>query len=262
MLLSYCLALADSSCDFDYVNKCLLNSGLGSVTIYTDSSVKNLGLLGVCGGAAVYFSDVNTGVEVKIDGLLSSTLVKLQAIVLVLECVLAYWSINLFTDSQALLDLCNSDSGVSGLDFCDKCWIKKEYICHVESRPVFGNAYHVAKKLFNAVHSVGWKAKYIGSFVSANLYDCFDKTRTFCVWHPDGKIKFDYTSTVLATLWLYFIKVLHYCLSVAKRKKMYNLNYPSIAYIWCGLVENSDHVFSCTHDANVQKILLSNTTLE
>ncbi|KAG9288619.1 hypothetical protein G9A89_006720 [Geosiphon pyriformis] len=133
---------------------------------------------------------------------------------------------------------------------------------NVEGRPVFRNACHIAKKLFNAVYSVGWEAKYVGSIISVDLCDCFDKARIFCVWHSNGKIKSDYINTASVTLWSYFIKALHYCLPVAKKKKLYNLNYPSIACIQCGLVEDFDHVFFCTYDVNIWKTLLFNTTLE
>ncbi|KAG9301447.1 hypothetical protein G9A89_018119 [Geosiphon pyriformis] len=189
-----------------------------------DDSIKGLGSLSVHGGAAAYFPDANVSIVVKVDGLLSSTLVELQVIALALECVFAFRSVNLFTDSQASLDLCKSGGGV------------------IEDRPVSRNACHIAKKLFNAVHSVGWEAKCVGSFISVDLCNCFDKTKTFCVWHPDGKIKSGYT--------------------MAKMKKLYNPRYPSIACIRCGLVENSDHVFSYTYDANVRETLLSDASME
>ncbi|KAG9299947.1 hypothetical protein G9A89_009675 [Geosiphon pyriformis] len=58
------------------------------------------------------------------------------------------------------------------------------------------------------------------------------------------------------------MKALYYCLPVAKKKKMYNPSYPSIVYIQCDLVEDSDHVFSCDHDVDVRNILLSDANLE
>ncbi|KAG9295496.1 hypothetical protein G9A89_013525 [Geosiphon pyriformis] len=276
VVLSHCSALADSSCDFGYVNEYLLNSDLSSVTVYTDSSVKGLGSSGVCGGAATYFLDANINIEIKVDGLLSLTLVELQAIALALECVPTSWSVNLFTNSQALLDLCKSGSDLlvtwnkvkshfgvvenKHANFYANAAVASKFFLplvvpyrflRVENRHVSRNAHYIAKKLFNAVHSVGWKAKYVGSFVSAGLCNHFDKAKIFCVWHPDGKIKSGYTSNASATLRSYFMKVLYHHLPVAKRKKLYNLRYPSIACIWCELVENSDHVFSCAYDVNV-----------
>ncbi|KAG9296646.1 hypothetical protein G9A89_002917 [Geosiphon pyriformis] len=277
-----------------------------------DSSVKSLGLLSVCDGAATYFPDANISIGVKVDELLSSTLVELQAIALVLECVPTSQSINLFTDSQTSLNLCESGGDMFSPNFHDKCWIKKEhirciisrkdlsvnwnkvkshsgvvgnecanfyadatvaskfflplvvfyYFLRVEDRPVSGNACHVVKKLFNAVHFVSWEAKCVGSFISAGFCDCFDKAKTFCVWHPDGKIKYGYTSNASVTLQSYLIKVLHHHLPMAKRKKLYNLRYPSIVCIWCGLVEDSNHVFSCVHDANIRETLLFDASME
>ncbi|KAG9286478.1 hypothetical protein G9A89_014644 [Geosiphon pyriformis] len=254
----------DFSCNFGYVGKHLLNSRLGFITVYTNSSIKNLGLVQAYGGAATYFLDVDTSVGIKINGLLSSTLVELQTIALALEY------------SQASLDLCKSAGNMAGSDFCDKCWIKKEHICYhsdvirneranfyvdaavtsefflslvvpyhflnVKDRFVFRNACHVAKKLFNTTRCVG-------SVISVGLSDHFDKARTFCVWHPNGRIRSGYTSAVSAAFWSYFMKVLYYCLPMAK-KKMYNLNYPNITCIWCDLMEDFDHVFSCSFDIN------------
>ncbi|KAG9305867.1 hypothetical protein G9A89_016519 [Geosiphon pyriformis] len=223
----------------------------------------------------------------------------MQAIALALECVLTFRLVVLYMDSQASLDLCKFTSGIAGSDFCNKCWIEKEHIRHnkvkghsgvvgnkcadfyanavvtskfflsvvvpyhffvVEDRSVSGNTRHVVKKLFNAVYFVGWKAKCVGSVISIDLSNRFDKARTFCVWHFDGRI--GYTGTVLATLWSYFIKVFHHRLPMAKRKKMYNLSYLSVACIWCGLVKDSNHIFSCSHNMNIRNILLSNATLE
>ncbi|KAG9290548.1 hypothetical protein G9A89_020918 [Geosiphon pyriformis] len=299
--LSYCSALTDFSCNFGYINECLLNSDLSFVIVYTDGSVKGLGLLGAHSGAIAYFLNVNVSIRVKMDGLLSSTLMELQVIALALECVPTSRSVNLFINSQTLLNLCESGGGVFSPDFHDKCWIKKEHICHnkvkdysgivgnehanfytdatvaskfflslvvpyhflrIENRPVSRNARHVAKKLFNTVHSVGWEAKCVGNFINVGLCDCFDKAKTFCVWHPDGKIKSGYTSSALMTLWSYLMKVLYHHLLVAKRKRLYNLRYLSIACIQCELVEDSDHMFSCVHNANVRETLLFDAFME
>ncbi|KAG9293355.1 hypothetical protein G9A89_007601, partial [Geosiphon pyriformis] len=303
VLLFSCSVLTDSPCDFDYIGEHLLNSRLGSITVYTDSLVKDLGSLSAHGGATTYFPDVNTSVGVKVNGLLLSILVEMQTIALALKCVSTSRLVILYINSQASLDLCKFTSDVAGFDFHDKCWIEKKHIyciiakkiyhfgvvgnkradfyadaavtskfflsivilyhfLVIEGRLVSENAYHVAKKLFNAIYSVGWKTKCVSSIIGAGLSNHFDKARTFCIWHPDGRIKSGYTSTASVTLWSYFIKTFHHQLSVAKRKKMYNSSYSSVACIWCGLVEDSDHVFSCSHNINVRNILLFNATLE
>ncbi|KAG9289064.1 hypothetical protein G9A89_004159 [Geosiphon pyriformis] len=253
--LSYCSALADSPCDFSYVNKHLLNSDLSSVIIYTDSSIKSLGLLDARGGAAAYFLDANVSIGVRVDGLLSLTLVELKDLSVTWNKVKGHSGVveNKCADFYA-------DAAVVSKFFLPL--VVLYHFLRVKDRPVSRNACHIAKKLFNTVHSVGWEAKCVGSFVRIDLYDHFDKANTFCVWHPDGKIKSGYTSSALATLQLYLIKALHHCLLVAKRKRLYNPRYLSIACIRCGLVKDSDYVFFCVHDANVQETLLSDASTE
>ncbi|KAG9290937.1 hypothetical protein G9A89_011087 [Geosiphon pyriformis] len=176
VLLFLCLVPTGSSCDFGYVGEHLLNSGLGFIIIYTNGSIKNLGLLHVCGSATAYFPDVNTSVGIKMDGLLLSTLVKIQAIALALKCMPTSQLVDLYIDSQASLDLCKSASGMTGPDFyhsgvvgnehadfyADAAVISKFFLPMVvpyhffviEGRPVFENVRHVTKKLFNAVYFV------------------------------------------------------------------------------------------------------------
>ncbi|KAG9295163.1 hypothetical protein G9A89_006144 [Geosiphon pyriformis] len=67
VLLSSHFVPTDFFCNFGYIGEHLLNSGLGSITVYTDGCIKNLGLVRACGGAAIYFLDVDTSVEIKAD---------------------------------------------------------------------------------------------------------------------------------------------------------------------------------------------------
>ncbi|KAG9302049.1 hypothetical protein G9A89_021093 [Geosiphon pyriformis] len=89
VMLSSCSIPTNSLCDFGYIGECLLNSRLGFITIYIDGSVKNLGFLSACGGATAYFPNVDVSVKIKVDGLLSSTLVEMRAIAFALKCVSA-----------------------------------------------------------------------------------------------------------------------------------------------------------------------------
>ncbi|KAG9297025.1 hypothetical protein G9A89_008611 [Geosiphon pyriformis] len=310
--VSSCSTLAGVSCDFSYIHNQLLASGLDPVTIYMDGSVKCMGSVGAHRGVAAYFSRVDVSIGVSVNGLLSSTLVELQVITLALECVPGFSSVVLFTDSQALLDMCCSRSGGFGPDFRDKCWIEKEYISQiisrkvllvtwnkikghsgdvgnkhanfytnfavtssfiltpmvpfhffkVEGRPVSKNAHRFVKALFNAVNFVGWKARCVGVFMDAISYDGFDRARTFSVWHSDGKISSGFTSLTLASLCSYFMKVLHHRLPVAAKKRLYNSKYLSVACIRCGLLEDSDHTFSCLSNNNARKELLSTAALD
>ncbi|KAG9298039.1 hypothetical protein G9A89_018867 [Geosiphon pyriformis] len=126
-VVSFQLLSSGHYCDCGSVEKHLLSS----VEIYIDGSVKDFGLVNICNGTAAYFPDVNLGIGVKINGLLSLTLVEMQAIALVLECIPNFFSVTLFTDSQALLNICKFDSSVPVSNFCRNCWIKKEHICQV-----------------------------------------------------------------------------------------------------------------------------------
>ncbi|KAG9294912.1 hypothetical protein G9A89_003252 [Geosiphon pyriformis] len=240
ILLFFCSILADSPCDFGYISKYLLDSGLNFIIIYMNGSIKNLGLLGACGDTTAYFPDVNISIGVKVNGLLSSTLVELQTIALVLECVpasLLQININNIKEKRP------KTSGNIGVVrnkhanfYANTVIFSKSFLplmvsycfLNVESRPVFGSACYVAKKLFYAVYSVGWKARCVGSTINANLCNCFN------VWHPN----------------------------MAKRKKTYNSRYLSATYIWCGMMKDSNYIFSCAYDGKVKKTLLSDATLE
>ncbi|KAG9294422.1 hypothetical protein G9A89_001927 [Geosiphon pyriformis] len=78
------------------------------------------------------------------------------------------------------------------------------------------------------------------------------------VWHPDGEICFGYTSLSSASLWSYLIKSLHCQLPVVMKKRLYDSKYPSIVYIRCGMVEDSDYLFLCMYDNIARLNILSN----
>ncbi|KAG9298729.1 hypothetical protein G9A89_012797 [Geosiphon pyriformis] len=78
----------------------------GILSVYTNGSLKNLGTVSYKAGAAAFFKDIGLDLGVGVLGLMSSTLVELQAIVLALKCVLLSSSIRLFLDSQSALNTC------------------------------------------------------------------------------------------------------------------------------------------------------------
>ncbi|KAG9304018.1 hypothetical protein G9A89_005928 [Geosiphon pyriformis] len=69
------------------------------------------------------------------------------------------------------------------------------------------------------------------------------------VWHPDSHLASGFTSMHTAGCRTYFIKALHHQLPVAVCKHLYDRRYPSVVCLFCGDVETSDHVFSCSQDA-------------
>ncbi|KAG9295786.1 hypothetical protein G9A89_009015 [Geosiphon pyriformis] len=77
----------------------LLEVWFSCIEVYTDESLKNAGSAKMVSGVAAYFPAANISVGIKVHGLLSSTLTELQAIVLVLECVLFSCTVILYLDS-------------------------------------------------------------------------------------------------------------------------------------------------------------------
>ncbi|KAG9306880.1 hypothetical protein G9A89_002549 [Geosiphon pyriformis] len=101
----------------NFVSICnrLSQVGTNSLSVYTDDSLKNLGMVGYRAKAAVFFENINLDLGVSVHGLLSSTLMELQAIALALKCMPAVHSVYLFSDSQTALDACRSESDLDSL---------------------------------------------------------------------------------------------------------------------------------------------------
>ncbi|KAG9303889.1 hypothetical protein G9A89_005799 [Geosiphon pyriformis] len=102
----------------DYASVCGRLSQVisGSLSVYTNGSLRSL-------GTAAFFEDIGLGLEVGVSGLMSSTLVELQAIALAIECVPLSCSIHVFSDSQFALSACESEM--------DLYWIKCQHIANV-----------------------------------------------------------------------------------------------------------------------------------
>ncbi|KAG9298068.1 hypothetical protein G9A89_018151 [Geosiphon pyriformis] len=143
----------------------------GFIDVYTDGSVRNLGFIDAYGGTTAYFSKINISVGIKIIGLLSSILVKLQAIALALEYISVSSTVTLFINSQALLDICMFDVDMSGLNFCFK---KHSGIIENEQ-----NACYFVRSLFNTVNFVSWKSKCAVCFINMGIVGNINTTKTF-----------------------------------------------------------------------------------
>ncbi|KAG9291557.1 hypothetical protein G9A89_021976 [Geosiphon pyriformis] len=292
LALAFCPICNDMSCDVGFVSKCILASGCSPIEVYTDSSVRDLGIIGVCSGVAAYFFTTNISVGVRVHGLLSSTLVKLQVIALALECVPASSAVTLFMNSQVSLDMCKFGVSVPGPDFHRKCWLKKKHICQsiskknllvtwrkvkehsgvvgneqadffanmavasksmlslnvpyhffsVENWLVLGNVHYFVKGLFDAIYFVNWEFKCAFYIVNKNFACIVNMSRSFNIWHPNGKIRSGYT--------------------IAIRKRLYNPKYPNVLCIRYGLVEDLDHSFLCEQDKDTRKDLLLATQVK
>ncbi|KAG9301965.1 hypothetical protein G9A89_021009 [Geosiphon pyriformis] len=188
-------------------------SGLGAFnfSVYTDGFLCGLRSMNMKAGAAVFFEDINLGLGVEVFGIISSTLVELQAIVLALECVPSSSSVYLFSDSQAALNACNNRANLlasvsSHLGQLLHSWFKKCFIL-ANGNTISGNSRHF----------VGSDAKIVNSCILSDIDWC----KLFLVWHPDSHMAAGFTS------------------------------YHSAGFLclYCGNVELSDHVFSCMFDA-------------
>ncbi|KAG9307317.1 hypothetical protein G9A89_017145 [Geosiphon pyriformis] len=116
-LLNFC-----ESDDFVAAYSHLSQVDIDSLFVYMDGSLKYLGTADCKAGAVIFFEDID---------LVSSTLAELQAIVLALECMPAAYSVNLFSDSQAALDICRSELSLMCSDFCNQCWVERQHIQNV-----------------------------------------------------------------------------------------------------------------------------------
>ncbi|KAG9306135.1 hypothetical protein G9A89_016039 [Geosiphon pyriformis] len=99
----------------------LLNVSATRLSVYTDGSLSNLGTVDMLADTAVFFENIDLGLGVGVSGLVFSTLVELQAIVLALKCVPSFCLVDLFSDSQTALDVCRSESLSVGSDFRNYC---------------------------------------------------------------------------------------------------------------------------------------------
>ncbi|KAG9300267.1 hypothetical protein G9A89_011340 [Geosiphon pyriformis] len=104
---------------------------IDSLSVYTDGSLKYLGTADCRAGTAVFFEDIDLGLGVSVQGLVSSTLAELQAIVLALECMPAACSVNLFSDSQVALDTCRSELNLMCPNFHNQYWVECRHIQNV-----------------------------------------------------------------------------------------------------------------------------------
>ncbi|KAG9305429.1 hypothetical protein G9A89_021147 [Geosiphon pyriformis] len=117
----------------DYASVCghLSQVVSGSLSVYTDGSLRSLGTAGCRTGAAAFFEDIGLGLGVGISGLMSSTLVELQVIALAMECVPSSCSVCVFSNSQSALSTCESEIDLVCPDFCNQCWVERQHIINV-----------------------------------------------------------------------------------------------------------------------------------
>ncbi|KAG9299530.1 hypothetical protein G9A89_020701 [Geosiphon pyriformis] len=260
---------------------------LGFFEVFTNGSLKNFGSTEVVSGAAAYFPALDLSVDIAVQGLLLSTMAKLQAVALFLECVLSLCTVVLYLDSQAVIDACVSEMSLAVPNFCNQYWIERHHIFNLVRNKDFsvswikmkghsgvpGNmeADLAAKAVFGSFFSLlaGMCKHFLvaeSTPVSAGLgFDVVLEAMivrinwivTAMVWHSDSHMLTGFTSHKSSVLWTYLMKAVHRKLSVAVRKRLYDRHYPSVLCLLCGSVEFSDHSFTCTHKSGIcEKILV------
>ncbi|KAG9307278.1 hypothetical protein G9A89_017106 [Geosiphon pyriformis] len=251
---------------FGVICNTLMTVDAARLSVYMDGSLSGLGTVDVKTSAAVFFEDIDLGLGVGVSGLVSSTLVELQAMTLALECVSAF--------HLAAMDACKLESLLVHLDFRNRCWIECHHIANVirhknlevnwikrlsyligerflraGSTVVSGNSRRFVHNIFCSVHHAHWEIGSGSRVVVDDLHADINWFKSSLVWHPDSHLAAGFTNMCMAGYRTYFIKALYCWLPVAVWKCLYNKRYPSIVCLYCGDVEISDHVFSCSHDA-------------
>ncbi|KAG9291650.1 hypothetical protein G9A89_022069 [Geosiphon pyriformis] len=96
--------------------------------------------------AAVYFSDVDLSVGIRVDRLVSSTLAELQAITLALECVFSHSSVVVYLDSQAALNACATELVLAFSNFRNHYWMEWHSVVNLIRDKKLSVSWHKVKK--------------------------------------------------------------------------------------------------------------------
>ncbi|KAG9287805.1 hypothetical protein G9A89_017400 [Geosiphon pyriformis] len=117
----------------DYASVCghLSQVISGSLSVYTDGSLRSLGTAGCRAGATAFFEDIDLGLGVGVSGLMSFILAELQTIALAMECVPLSCSVRMFSDSQSALSACKSEIDLVCSDFHNQCWVERQHIANI-----------------------------------------------------------------------------------------------------------------------------------
>ncbi|KAG9304409.1 hypothetical protein G9A89_019971 [Geosiphon pyriformis] len=131
-----------------------------------------------------------------------------------------------------------------------------EWFLKAGSTMVSGSSRHFVHDVFQSIYRVGWEVNLGSQIILSNLHSGVDWFRSFLVWHPNSHLAAGFTSKHTANCQTYFMKALHHQLFVAVRKHLYNKCYSSVICLYCGDVEVSNHVFSCSSDVSAHAQLV------
>ncbi|KAG9286330.1 hypothetical protein G9A89_003832 [Geosiphon pyriformis] len=257
----------ESSLGFGVICNDLLNVGAACLSVYTDESLSDLGTVDILAGAVVFFEDIDSSLDVRVSGLVSSTLAELQAIALALKncCWIEYHHIaNVICCKN--LDVnwikIKGHSGISGNERADalvkNAVLSAWHLLHLVSErflkagvdTVSSNSRHFVHDVFRSIHHMYWEIGSGSQVVSGCLCANIDWLRSSLVWHLNSHMATGFTNIWTAGFRTYFMKALYYRLPVSVQKHLYDREYFSVVCLFCGEVEVSDHVFSCSSDTD------------
>ncbi|KAG9305500.1 hypothetical protein G9A89_006470 [Geosiphon pyriformis] len=179
------------------------------------------------------------------------------AIALALECVPPSYSIDLFSDSQAALDACKLKLDLVYSDFRNQF---KGHLGVLDNKCANELARAAVLSSWNLPYSINKYYLKVGgaaiSVVIDSLHADIDWFRSSLVWHPDSHMAAGFISKQTAGFQTYFMKALHFQLSVVMHKQLYNKSYSSVVCLFYGDIEVLNHAFSCLFDANNHAHLL------
>ncbi|KAG9304837.1 hypothetical protein G9A89_016867 [Geosiphon pyriformis] len=130
------------------------------------------------------------------------------------------------------------------LGWCLPLHVDKHFIV-ADSNIVSGNFRYFVCDIFYFVCHTRWEVGSGCKFLETCLLSEINWVCSSLVWHPDLHMVTGFTSRPSAYAHTYFIKTLHYHLSVAVWKHLYNRLYPSVLCLYCSQVEVLDYAFSC-----------------
>ncbi|KAG9306308.1 hypothetical protein G9A89_018191 [Geosiphon pyriformis] len=241
--------------------------------LHSNGSLKNFGFSSVAGGAAAYFLAINYSISVKVYGLMSFILAKLQAVALALECVSFSSVVTVYLDSQAVIDACVSELSHLMPDFQVLCWVERHYIFNLIREKDLSMSW-IKVKGYSGVYG-NIKADAAAGAVTCSWFSLSIGVRKQLLIAEstvmsDNACHFvrDLFRFVCQACWeaesgcdSYLMKAVHHQLPVVVRKKLYNKSYLGVLCLLCREVELPNHVFSCVMNAGVQDEILAKATV-
>ncbi|KAG9304898.1 hypothetical protein G9A89_010760, partial [Geosiphon pyriformis] len=183
------LSVLDSEA-FSDVHSSLMEIWFNCIEIYTNELLKSAGSAKMASGAAAYFPATNMGVGIRVHGLLFSILAELQAIALVLECILFSCAIVLYSDSQFIINTYVSEIAFAMPDF---------HNCNIRANELAENAtcsllFLPVGDIYQLICHARWKTGPGYNVILNTVVNIIDWATIVKIWHPDSHMLFGSTS--------------------------------------------------------------------